>query len=52
MSNQISWTMRALDKVERVGNRLPDPAIIFLFYFVWLWCGYCQPYCQISISVQ
>jgi aminobenzoyl-glutamate transport protein len=37
MSNQISWTMRALDKVERVGNRLPDPAIIFLFCLVVVW---------------
>jgi para-aminobenzoyl-glutamate transporter family len=37
MSNQTSWTMRALDKVERVGNKLPDPAIIFLFCLVVVW---------------
>jgi para-aminobenzoyl-glutamate transporter family len=30
--------MRALDKVERVGNKLPDPAIIFAFclFVVWI----------------
>ena len=37
MSSQTSWTMRALDKVERVGNKLPDPAIIFLFCLVVVW---------------
>lgn len=38
MSTSNSWTMRALDKVERVGNKLPDPAIIFAFclFFVWI----------------
>ena len=38
MTSQSSWTMRALDKVERVGNKLPDPAIIFAFclFVVWI----------------
>lgn len=38
MSTSTSWTMRALDKVERVGNKLPDPAIIFAFclFVVWI----------------
>ena len=38
MSTSTSWTMRALDKVEKVGNKLPDPAIIFAFclFFVWI----------------
>ncbi|MFW8590661.1 AbgT family transporter [Glaciecola sp. 2405UD65-10] len=27
--SENTWTMRALDKVEKVGNKLPDPAIIF-----------------------
>ncbi len=32
-----SWVTKALDSIERAGNRLPDPAIIFLFslFFVW-----------------
>lgn len=37
MSSQSSWTMRALDKVERVGNKLPDPAVIFLFCLIVVW---------------
>ncbi len=32
-----TWVTRALDKVERVGNRLPDPAIIFLISLVIVW---------------
>lgn len=38
MTTNTSWTMRALDKVERVGNKLPDPAIIFAFclFVVWI----------------
>lgn len=38
MTSQSTWTMRALDKVERVGNKLPDPAIIFAFclFVVWI----------------
>ena len=38
MSTSTSWTMRALDKVEKVGNKLPDPAIIFAFclFIVWI----------------
>lgn len=37
MSNDATWATRALDKVERVGNKLPDPAIIFLvcLFIVW-----------------
>ncbi len=32
-----SFVTRALDKVERVGNKLPDPAIIFLISMVIVW---------------
>jgi aminobenzoyl-glutamate transport protein len=32
-----SWATRALDKVEVVGNKLPDPAIIFFFCLVVVW---------------
>ncbi len=32
-----SLTMRALDAVERVGNKLPDPAIIFFICLVVIW---------------
>ncbi|TQV88355.1 AbgT family transporter [Aliikangiella coralliicola] len=37
MSTSSSWTMRALDKVEKVGNKLPDPAIIFAFCLFAVW---------------
>lgn len=37
MSNGATWATRALDKVERVGNKLPDPAIIFFFCLVVVW---------------
>ncbi|RLV58207.1 AbgT family transporter [Parashewanella curva] len=37
MSTSSSWTMRALDKVEKVGNKLPDPAIIFAFCLFVVW---------------
>ena len=37
MNNSNSWVTRALDSVERVGNRLPDPAIIFLICLVVVW---------------
>jgi para-aminobenzoyl-glutamate transporter family len=32
-----SWATRALDKVEVVGNKLPDPAIIFFFCLIVVW---------------
>lgn len=32
-----TWATRALDKVEVVGNKLPDPAIIFFFCLVVVW---------------
>lgn len=32
-----TWVTRALDKVERVGNKLPDPAIIFFICLVVIW---------------
>lgn len=35
--NQSSWATRALDKVERVGNKLPDPAMIFFFCLLIVW---------------
>ncbi len=31
------WIYRALDLVERVGNKLPDPAILFLLLMVVVW---------------
>lgn len=34
---QSSWATRALDKVEVVGNKLPDPAIIFVICLVVVW---------------
>lgn len=34
MTTSTNWATRALDKVERVGNKLPDPAMIFLFCLV------------------
>jgi para-aminobenzoyl-glutamate transporter family len=37
MSVSNTWVTRALDKVERVGNKLPDPAMIFLFCLVVVW---------------
>lgn len=36
MANE-TWVTRALDKVEVVGNKLPDPAIIFLISLVIVW---------------
>lgn len=32
-----SWVQRFLNTVERVGNKLPDPAIIFLFALLIIW---------------
>jgi aminobenzoyl-glutamate transport protein len=32
-----TWTTRALDAIERIGNRLPDPAILFLILLVAVW---------------
>ena len=32
-----TWVTRALDKVEVVGNKLPDPAIIFFICLVVVW---------------
>lgn len=32
-----TWVTRALDKVEVVGNKLPDPAIIFFMCLVIVW---------------
>ncbi|WP_444995711.1 AbgT family transporter [Aliikangiella sp. IMCC44359] len=37
MQPSTSWTMRALDKVEKIGNKLPDPAIIFAFCLLVVW---------------
>lgn len=36
-TSQDTWVTRALNKVERVGNKLPDPAIIFLISLVVVW---------------
>jgi aminobenzoyl-glutamate transport protein len=32
-----SWVNRALDVIERVGNKLPDPAALFLILLVAVW---------------
>lgn len=32
-----TWVTRALDKVEVVGNKLPDPAVIFFICLVIVW---------------
>jgi para-aminobenzoyl-glutamate transporter family len=32
-----TWVTRALDKVERIGNKLPDPAIIFFICLIIIW---------------
>ena len=32
-----TWVTRALDKVEVVGNKLPDPAIIFFLCLIIVW---------------
>ncbi|NVK88897.1 MAG: AbgT family transporter, partial [Gammaproteobacteria bacterium] len=39
MSNmaQPSLVMRVLNRIERIGNKLPDPAIIFLIAMVIIW---------------
>ena len=31
------WIVRSLDVVERVGNRLPDPAVLFLLLMLLVW---------------
>lgn len=35
--SETTWVTRALDKVERVGNKLPDPAVIFLISLIIVW---------------
>lgn len=37
MTVASNWTTRVLDKVEKVGNKLPDPAIIFFFCLIIIW---------------
>ncbi len=37
MNSTTNWATRALDKVEKVGNKLPDPAAIFLICLVVVW---------------
>ena len=36
-STQSSFLMRALNSIERVGNKLPDPAMIFLISMLTIW---------------
>ena len=36
-TNNSTWVTRALDKVEVVGNKLPDPAIIFFICLLIVW---------------
>ena len=31
------WLVKALDWIERIGNKLPDPAILFLVAMVAIW---------------
>ena len=31
------WIARSLDLVERVGNKLPDPAVLFLVLMLVVW---------------
>lgn len=35
--SQSSWATRALDRIEVVGNKLPDPAVIFLISLMIVW---------------
>lgn len=37
MEASSTWVTRALDKVERIGNKLPDPAVLFLLCLVIVW---------------
>ncbi|GAB3032442.1 AbgT family transporter [Bowmanella dokdonensis] len=37
MTTNPTWTTRALDKIEKVGNKLPDPAVIFLISMIIVW---------------
>ncbi len=37
MNPSASFTQRALNKIEVVGNKLPDPAMIFLFSLLIVW---------------
>lgn len=39
MSTQASapWLQRFLDTIERVGNKLPDPAVLFAMFMVAVW---------------
>ncbi|GLR72049.1 AbgT family transporter [Agaribacter marinus] len=36
-NTQSTWVTRALDRVEVVGNKLPDPAIIFFICLLVVW---------------
>ncbi|HWP43107.1 MAG TPA: AbgT family transporter [Blastocatellia bacterium] len=36
-SEKSSWIDRALNAIERIGNRLPDPAALFLILLVLVW---------------
>ncbi len=36
-ANQTTLVMRALNAIERAGNKLPDPAMIFLFAMLIIW---------------
>ncbi len=37
MGESVSGVQRFLNGVERVGNKLPDPAVIFLFGMLFIW---------------
>lgn len=36
-ASQRGWVVRALDLVERIGNKLPDPAMLFLLLMAAVW---------------
>lgn len=36
-SGGLSWFARSLNVIERVGNKLPDPAILFALFMIAVW---------------
>lgn len=37
MSEPLNWLQRSLNTIERVGNRLPDPAVLFALFMLAVW---------------
>ncbi|MDX1480716.1 MAG: AbgT family transporter [Woeseiaceae bacterium] len=47
---KVSRIQRALDTVERVGNKLPDPAVLFIFLLAIVWvCSWLFSYIDYEI---